>query len=162
MNTFSVIEEKILEHVFNFCNGLISFSSKLILESLFMTYPSIAKFFPLSSITKLYSIDSIEEKYSRESFEDRELNDMLVRQKEFVEQVLNPCKDENDYWETWYLRLSLIQKTTFIGILIIGYYNIEGAKFLKSKKVIMINPQLQFSIGLFPLITITKEVVKST
>ena len=58
-------------------------------------------------------------------------------------------------------RLSLIQKTTFIGVFIIGCYNIERGKFLESKEVITITPLLQVSIGLPDIIAIFKDATKA-
>lgn len=118
-------------------------------------------FSPLSYMAKLYSVNSLDEKYSKVTIEAQESKDLMSLQEEFVKVVLSPRKDASDYWEFWHSSLGLIQKITFIGIIIVGYYNIDGAKFLKSKKVIILSSKFQFSIGLFPVITIGKEVVKS-
>lgn len=127
-----------------------------------MTSFCISKLFsPLSYAAKLHSVNSIEDKYSKDVIQALESDAIGPLQEEFVRDVLSPRKEARDYWESWHFSLGFLQKVTFIGIIIVGYYNIDGANFLKSKKVIIISSKLQFSIGLFPILTIGKEIAKS-
>ncbi|MCB1072119.1 MAG: hypothetical protein H7A41_01855 [Chlamydiales bacterium] len=116
---------------------------------------------PINSLIKLVSASNtpLDEKFSKDAYSDAAPTAKLALIRE-LEKLETDKREVSDLWENRLFLISCIQGAVMVGIVVIGYNNQELSQVLKEKRVIVIGPCMKISIGLLPLIEITRLNIK--
>ncbi len=110
--------------------------------------------------SKAQRFEELNENYEKEKFQALEIQTQRSLCEEFRNKVLNPNKLIFDRWKGYLFNIGMIEGVAFVVIVIVGYQNQEVSKTITARKVIILGPRMKFTIGVFPMIVLTKQIVK--
>lgn len=110
--------------------------------------------------SKAKNFEELKENYGKEKFITLDPPTQKQVCLTFKNEVVQPRKEISDRWEGYLFNIGMIQGVAFVAIVIVGYQNQEVSKILTSKKVVVLGPCMKFSIGVFPMIALTKLTIK--